>query len=1269
MSKKVKGMSIILGADASPAAAALGDIEKAGRSTAKELGEVQRQLKFEPGNTELLAQKQELLTQQVANTADKLKILREAQEDVNKRFKEGDISSAQHREFQRELVKSESMLESYEKQLSKVNFENTAFKQSLDKIAGALDSAGKKMTSIGGTLTKSVTAPVLGATAALTALVVKSAETSDRVDKLSQQVGLSRKAFQEWDYVLDQTGGNIDSLKTGMSSLAGAAESDKEAFRTLGVEVEDASGKLKSQEDLLYEVVNALQAEEDITRRNALGKQLLGRSATELSVLLNSEAGELEALTKRAHELGLVLDDDVIDKSAKTSDMISDLKRSFSAATTQLASELMPAFIAFSELILDRVMPAIRTAGTKLGELVSWFNSLNPALQNTIGVLGVFLVAIGPVITVIGTLTSSVGAVIGALGTLAAFIKTTLIPAIMGINWPVVLTVAGIAALAAIAFEVYRAWDEVKVALAATWEYLRAQAENMGLKIAIAMQKMKLAIIDAVDTMLDKLSVLEKLPWGLGEQFQGLKDKVSDSIDGTVAKISELESASEANKERIGEALDEMKVSFSDLGSKVSEDIELVKDKLRSLVYSNEESAEEIEEQVQKIGKAYQAQGEMAQEQTEVIKEEAEEQNTAREDFEREWNEKLFGLQATRLEKIEAEYEEALALAEQHGADKLAIEEYFQILRERLREEEEKADAEAQAKILKAHEEFNEKWNKLIFEETASPVDILQRQKQVEIKAAIDAGEDWLKVDQYYNLLIEKEWERHFAKLEEERQKAEAAEAKALAERLDAQKKAQEQTAAFNEAWNKKYFELTQDKIDILQREKQIEIDKAIKAGQDWLKVDQYYNELIRQERQKHTDEMLAEAKRLADEEQAILDKQEEERLRIEERWAKKLFEQTADRIEILEAERDEEVKIAKEKGANTLAISEFYNTEITRERQKQADERVRIAEEEAERLAAIELKKDQDRLAFEEEWTNKLTSLKAEGDLSAQLAILEAEASKLEELAVEMEASGESIAAIQEYYAIKRGEIELQIAEEGKTRWEIIVDSLESPLESLIDAVSNAAGKLKGVASSILSGNWKDAFLTILMETESFGKAMELLGKVLKPVITLFDNVLRPVIELITGIWNAIMKGLSTISIFGWRPFGGLENEVIDTNIGKAKADERNKNETRKGGRQVSEITGPTRDLFSDLLKPLTNLNQIVSPMQDIKNLLAEHLPRLGSNDMAFAGMGGGVVIQNLNVTSATNSIQDISDATIDEIERALADRYAKAKRGRGNR
>ena len=1246
MSKKVKGMSIILGADASPAAAALGDIEKAGRSTAKELGEVQRQLKFEPGNTELLAQKQQLLTQQVANTADKLKILREAQEDVNKRFKEGDITAAQHREFQRELVKSESMLKNYEKQLAKVNFENTAFKQSLDKVAGALDSAGKKMNFVGGTLTKSITAPVLGATAALTALVVKSSETGDRVDKLSQQVGLSRKAFQEWDYVLDQTGGNVESLKMGMSSLAQAAESDKEAFKKLGIEVEDASGKLKSQEDLLYEVVNALQAEEDITRRNALGKQLLGRSATELSVLLNSEAGELEALTKRAHELGLVLDDDVIDKSAKTSDMISDLKRSFSAATTELASELMPTFISFSELILDKVIPVVRNIGAKIGGLVNWFNGLNPALQNVIGILGTLLMAIGPILTIIGTLTTGVGSVLSVLGTLAAFIKTSLIPTIMGINWPVVLTVAGIAALAAIAFEVYRAWDEVKVALSAIWEYLKAQAENLGINVSSAMQKMKLAIIDAVDTMLDKLSVLEKLPWGLGEQFQGLKDKVSDSVDGTVAKISELESASKANKERIAEALDEMKVSFSDLGSKITEDVELMKDKLRSLVYSHEESAEEIEKQVQKVGKAYAAE-------TETIIAETEEQKQAREDFEREWNEKLFSLQATRLQKIEAEYEAALALAEKHGADKFAIEEYFNVLRNRLKEEEAKEEAEALAKTLKAHEEFNEKWNKLIFEQTADPISILQRKKQVEIKAAIDAGEDWLKVDQYYNLLIEKEWERHFAKLEEERAKEEAAEAKALAEKIDARKRAAEQTAAFNEEWNKKYFELTQDRIDILQREKQVEIAKAEKAGQDWLKVDKYYNELIRQERQKHTDEMLAEAKRLADEEQAILDKQEEERVRVEDRWAKKVFEQTADRIEILEAEMEEEIKLAKAKGADTLAISIFYDTEIAKERQKRSDEMTRIAKEEAERLAAIKLQKDQDRLSFEKEWTDKLTSLKADGSLSAQLEILEVEAREMEKLATEMEVSAEAISAIQEYYAVKRGEIELEIAEQGKTRWEKIVDTLESPFERLIGVVADAAGRLKDVVASIQVGDWKGAFLTILAETESFGKAMEILGKVLKPVIALFDAVLRPLINFIVGVWNAIMRGLSSISIFGWKPFGKLSDNIIDPIENPKPAPDSSKG---GGGVKYAQFSGPDRDFLTDKLSALSALPQIIAPIHDIRNLLYSHLPNI-----ALAGAGGVVFEPGaITVQGGKNS---------SELAKEIAAQIEKELRGRGGR
>ena len=53
-----------------------------------------------------------------------------------------------------------------------------------------------------------------------------------------------------------------------------------------------------------------------------------------------------------------------------------------------------------------------------------------------------------------------------------------------------------------------------------------------------------------------------------------------------------------------------------------------------------------------------------------------------------------------------------------------------------------------------------------------------------------------------------------------------------------------------------------------------------------------------------------------------------------------------------------------------------------------------------------------------------------------------------------------------------------------------------------------------------------------------------------------------------------------------------------------------------RSGGRQVSEITGPTRDLLTDLLSPLAHLGSIVAPIQDIRQILYERLPNFNTLD-----------------------------------------------------
>ena len=122
-------------------------------------------------------------------------------------------------------------------------------------------------------------------------------------------------------------------------------------------------------------------------------------------------------------------------------------------------------------------------------------------------------------------------------------------------------------------------------------------------------------------------------------------------------------------------------------------------------------------------------------------------------------------------------------------------------------------------------------------------------------------------------------------------------------------------------------------------------------------------------------------------------------------------------------------------------------------------------------------------------------------------------------------------------------------------------------------------------LGKAIASGNWLDAFLTILMETESFALAMEILNKVMKPFVVLLDNILLPIVKFIAQVWNTVIDLLASISIFGWRPFAGLADYKIEMDeYGHGEKGDREHRGTV--GRQVSEITGPTRDLFIDLLE-----------------------------------------------------------------------------------
>lgn len=118
MAQRIKGITIELDGETKGLDKALSDVNQRSRELQKELRDVERLLKFDPGNAEALAQKQQLLNQQIQNTTERLNRLKSAQQQVEQQFQSGKISGEQYRAFRREIQFTEAQLKQLEQQIA-----------------------------------------------------------------------------------------------------------------------------------------------------------------------------------------------------------------------------------------------------------------------------------------------------------------------------------------------------------------------------------------------------------------------------------------------------------------------------------------------------------------------------------------------------------------------------------------------------------------------------------------------------------------------------------------------------------------------------------------------------------------------------------------------------------------------------------------------------------------------------------------------------------------------------------------------------------------------------------------------------------------------------------------------------------------------------------------------------------------------------------------------------------------------------------------------
>ena len=244
--KKIKGLTVQIGADTSNFNKAMKESNKKSRSLKSELSEVERLLKLDPTNVELVAQKQKILTEQVEESSKRLDILKQAQDEVNQKFKSGEIGEETYRNFQREVIKAENDLQKQKEALDKV-------KKSADNTDTALSDASKEAENLG---------------------KKDMSETKKELDDVKQSASDLKDVFKDTIAEASAIGG---TLVAGAATAIGSANDNVKATNNLQALTGLSSDEVKEYKELIESVYknNFGEDQENVAEAIALIKQNL----------------------------------------------------------------------------------------------------------------------------------------------------------------------------------------------------------------------------------------------------------------------------------------------------------------------------------------------------------------------------------------------------------------------------------------------------------------------------------------------------------------------------------------------------------------------------------------------------------------------------------------------------------------------------------------------------------------------------------------------------------------------------------------------------------------------------------------------------------------------------------------------------------------------------------------------------------------------------------------------------------------------------------
>lgn len=542
-SNRIKGITIEIDGNTTKLTDSLKDVDKALKDTQNQLKDVNKLLKMDPGNVELLRQKHELLGKAVTDTKKRQEELKKALEDSKKA---GDTEENRHQQdlLQRELIETTQNLESLEAELEQMDKKASKLEK-VSKVTGELSEKTKKLS----------TAAAVGV-AGMVAMATKAGKTSDELLTLSRNTGLTVEEIQKLQYAADLVDVDFDAMTGSITKLTKQMGSGSKVFSKLGVSIKNADGSMRNATDVWYDALDALSKIENETERDAVSMELFGKSAMELSGIVDDGGKALKELGDEAEATGLILGKDAVEDAGKFQDALDKLK----GTATQ-------AFVKAGAALADSLVPMLEKLVDVVSKVLSWFANLDGTTQTIILTILALVAALSPVLGLISTLTS-----------LAAGLNVAMLPMIGTIG----LIVAGIAAVIAIGVALYKNWDAIKQKATELWNNLKQVWGNIKNFIVETVTNIKNKVVEIFTNIKNSvvniwnnikssisgvitsiketaLSIFSNIKQGIVDRFNALKEKVTSIWQGIKNAIT---APIEAAKNFIHNAIEKIKSFF-----------------------------------------------------------------------------------------------------------------------------------------------------------------------------------------------------------------------------------------------------------------------------------------------------------------------------------------------------------------------------------------------------------------------------------------------------------------------------------------------------------------------------------------------------------------------------------------------------------------------------------------------------------------------------------------------------------------------------------